>query len=336
MVAAPPSEFVKALAGALAGGLGGMVSAFVLFPMDVIKTRQQSGDKLPILRLTTKLIKEEGVFGLWNGSIFSAFQSLCEKAGYFFGYTLLRNIYRRVTGGDAGTLATLAIGYCSEWSHLFFTLPLDKVKVLKVNRMGQTELPTDIITLCKEVWKAGGLHNGAGGFQLLALKPATQFAVYEPAKSFWLRRQGGGNLSSAAAFLLGAFSRLISDSFIYPGRRAKVQKQALGKLGPDSTEDEKVSCALAGCLLARAMSCTAVVHQSHSLAMRVVDTKAAAGCYGRCYMWRWLLRAGAAADIRLARDSASCYRPWPRRTLSVSACTLSRRKALEGCTAACL
>ena len=68
-------------------------------------------------------------------------------------------------------------------------------------------------------------------------------------QAMWLARQGGGNLSAGASFLLGAprssppalhctalrctacgfmrhvagaFSRLISDSFIYPGRRAKV------------------------------------------------------------------------------------------------------------------
>ena len=235
---APPSEFVRALAGALAGGLGGMVSAFVLFPLDVLKTRQQGGEKLGIFALTKKLVKQQGVFGLWNGSLFSACQSMCEKFGYFFGYTLLRNIYRRVTGADAGTIATLAIGYCSEWSHLIFTLPMDKVKVMKVKRMG-TDQPQDLGTCVKDAWRQGNLHSGAGGFQLLALKPATQFATYEPTKAFWLARQGGSSLSSLAAFMLGAFSRLVSDTLIYPGRRAKVQKQSLGKLGPNSTKEEK-------------------------------------------------------------------------------------------------
>ena len=42
-MAMPPSEFMKALAGALAGALGGYVSAFTLFPLDVLKTKQQSG-----------------------------------------------------------------------------------------------------------------------------------------------------------------------------------------------------------------------------------------------------------------------------------------------------
>ena len=31
-----------------------------------------------------------------------AVQSLVEKFGYFFGYTLLRNLYQRVTGNNQG------------------------------------------------------------------------------------------------------------------------------------------------------------------------------------------------------------------------------------------
>lgn len=173
-----------------------------------------------LIRGLDSQIKEEGVLGLWGSvSFFSAFQSLCEKFGYFFGYTLLRNLYTLAFGHTPGTMcvviasifqhylgrtqlhfpthtvdvnkvtlcelvlvvqccsATLAIGYCSEWSHLIFTLPLDKIKVLKVKRMG-TAQKQDMITCCKDALAGGNLHAGAGGFQLLALKPATQFAAY--------------------------------------------------------------------------------------------------------------------------------------------------------------
>ena len=79
--------------------------------------------------------------------------------------------------------------------------------------------------LVAETWAGGNLHAGAGGYTLLALKPATQFAAYEPAKAFYLGRQGeGAAITAFAAFVLGAYSRLVSDSLIYPGRRAKVCK----------------------------------------------------------------------------------------------------------------
>ena len=233
---AQPSEFAKAMVGATSGALGGFISALVLFPLDAIKTRQQGGEKMGVFAMGAKMVKSDGVLnGLWGPvSVFSAFQSTCEKFGYFFGYTLLRNLYRRLTGADAGTIMTLVIGYLSEWSHLIFTMPLDKVKVEKVKRAG-TDKPQSMLAVIKDTWKGGNLHAGMGGYTLLALKPAAQFAAYEPAKAMWLGRQGGGaELAGLASFALGAYSRLVSDSFIYPGRRAKVQKQALA-----GAEDEE-------------------------------------------------------------------------------------------------
>ena len=135
-MAVPPSEFIKALAGATSGALGGFISALVLYPLDAIKTRMQGGETGGVFSMGGAIIKQDGVLGLWAGSGLGAFQSLVEKFGYFFGYTLLRNLYQRVTGNNAGTIMTLVIGYLSEWSHLFFTMPMDKVKVLTVKRMG--------------------------------------------------------------------------------------------------------------------------------------------------------------------------------------------------------
>jgi hypothetical protein len=137
---------------------------------------------------------------------------------------------------------TLAIGYASEWSHLIFTMPLDKIKVAKVKRVG-SDLPQDMATVVKDTWKAGNLHAGMGGYLLLALKPAVQFAAYEPAKAMYLGRQvPGAAIAGCASFLLGAYSRLVSDSFIYPGRRAKVQKQALaGSEDPESKAMSKMN-----------------------------------------------------------------------------------------------
>jgi hypothetical protein len=232
---AAPSEFTKAFAGALSGALGGFVSALVLFPLDVLKTRLQSGTDEGLVEIVRNIVKRDGVLGLWGKtSVILGFQSMIEKFGYFFAYTLLRSLYQRFVGSAPGAIMTLAIGYCSEWCQLPFTIPIDKVTVIMRNRMG-TDQPQGLLACAGEVWRAGNLHAGIGGYTLLALKPATQFAAYEPAKAMWLGRQGGGaELAGLASFALGAYSRLVSDSFIYPGRRAKVQKQALA-----GAEDEE-------------------------------------------------------------------------------------------------
>ena len=62
----PPSEFMQALAGALAGALGGYVSALTLFPLDVIKTKQQSGAKDGMLKIARDIVRQDGPLGLWG------------------------------------------------------------------------------------------------------------------------------------------------------------------------------------------------------------------------------------------------------------------------------
>eukprot|EP01043_Picozoa_sp_COSAG02_P047616 COSAG02_NODE_4584_length_5189_cov_110.838900_1_plen_232_part_00 len=210
---AAPSEFTKAFAGALSGALGGFVSALVLFPLDVLKTRMQSGSSEGIVSIVKSIVKKDGVLGLWGKtSIILGFQSMVEKFGYFFAYTLIRSLYVRFVGSAPGALTTLAIGYCSEWCQLPFTIPIDKVTVIMRNRMG-TDEPQGLLTIAGEVWRKGNLHAGIGGYTLLALKPATQFAAYEPVKAMWLARSGpGSELSAVASFLLGAYSRAVSDS----------------------------------------------------------------------------------------------------------------------------
>ena len=210
---AAPSEFTKALAGALAGALGGFVSAIVLFPLDVLKTRVQSGSKQSMLSIVGGIIQKNGVLGLWGKtSIIMGFQSTVEKFGYFFAYTLIRSMYIRLIGSAPGALTTLAIGYASEWFQLPVTYPIDKATVVMRNRIG-TDEPQGLFTIAGEVWRKGNLHAGIAGCTLLALKPATQFAAYEPVKAMWLARSGpGGELSAVASFILGAYSRCVSDT----------------------------------------------------------------------------------------------------------------------------
>ena len=208
----PPASC--ALVTGVPAAQGGSASAITLFPLDVLKTRLQSGSNDGIFAMVGQIVKKDGVLGLWGKpSVIMAGQSLCEKFGYFFAYTLLRSLYARFVGGSPGVITTLVIGYASEWCQLPFTVPIDRMTVIMRNRMG-TDAPQDLITCAKEVWNSGNIHAGIGGYTLLALKPAVQFAAYEPAKAMWLRRAyaPGASLTPLASFMLGAYSRMVSDS----------------------------------------------------------------------------------------------------------------------------
>ena len=135
----------------LSASLGGAISASVLYPLEVLKTKMQAetkggssedaeaaegqqdqqGDqidrsKLSMIDYARNLYKTQGIDVFFAGVETSAFQSATEKALYFFAYTGLKSIYRSLHGGAAPrTLASLVLGSMAEWAHLPFTLPLD-------------------------------------------------------------------------------------------------------------------------------------------------------------------------------------------------------------------
>jgi hypothetical protein len=133
----------------ISASLGGAVSASILYPLEVLKTKMQaetkstksSGDengddkeeeeevdrsKFTMVEYAQYLYKTQGMQVFFAGVETSAFQSATEKALYFFAYTGLKGIYRGFNGGgDPKTFGSLLLGCCAEWAHLPITLPLD-------------------------------------------------------------------------------------------------------------------------------------------------------------------------------------------------------------------
>jgi hypothetical protein len=85
----------------LSASLGGLLSASLLYPLEVIKTQLQSGeghDGETMVEYAKRLYKEKGTGVFWEGVETSAIQSATEKALYFFAYTLLKNAHHSLTG----------------------------------------------------------------------------------------------------------------------------------------------------------------------------------------------------------------------------------------------
>ncbi|KAI2507076.1 hypothetical protein MHU86_7345 [Fragilaria crotonensis] len=130
----------------LSASLGGAISASILYPLEVLKTKMQAEtrsdndddddddddeeeedkSKLNMIEYARYLYKTQGIQVFFSGFETSAFQSAVEKALYFFAYTGLKRIYRALHGGATPkTFASLVLGCCAEWAHLPVTLPLD-------------------------------------------------------------------------------------------------------------------------------------------------------------------------------------------------------------------
>jgi solute carrier family 25 (peroxisomal adenine nucleotide transporter), member 17 len=150
------SEEEDIVSEVLSASIGGAISASMLYPLEVLKTKMQAettsskktdandegnaeneGDeeddddddltKLNMVDYARHLYKTQGLKVFFSGFETSAFQSASEKALYFFAYTSLKNLYRTLLGdGSTPTsIVSLLLGCCAEWAHLPLTLPLD-------------------------------------------------------------------------------------------------------------------------------------------------------------------------------------------------------------------
>lgn len=134
----------------IAASLGGAISASILYPLEVLKTKMQTAaseeDKDKTMwEFASQLVQQHGYRIFWVGVETSAIQSATEKALYFFAYTCLKHLYvGPPPHPPLKTLPNLTLGCLAEWAHLPITLPLD---------CWTTKIQTD--------------HSGAGAMTLL-------------------------------------------------------------------------------------------------------------------------------------------------------------------------
>jgi hypothetical protein len=96
----------------LAASLGGAISASILYPLEVLKTKMQAADhstsssddddnndnnekeqeQLSMIPFMKQLYLKQGAGVFFRGVETSAFQSALEKALCFFAYTTLKNV----------------------------------------------------------------------------------------------------------------------------------------------------------------------------------------------------------------------------------------------------
>jgi solute carrier family 25 (peroxisomal adenine nucleotide transporter), member 17 len=217
----------------LSASLGGAISASLLYPLEVLKTKMQArgsddnddDDEDPdptMIDYATKLYQKEGAAVFFHGMETSAFQSAAEKALYFFAYTALKEVHGAVTNGrKLDGVSNLALGCAAEWAHLPITLPLDcwTTQIQTTN-----EKPMAI--LCN-LLAAGPskMYKGIQAYTVLCLKPALQYTIFEQVKAVVVAGRVQKTLGAAEAFLLGMVARAISTVVVFPYLRAKVLLQ---------------------------------------------------------------------------------------------------------------
>lgn len=94
----------------ICGGTAGLVSRFVIAPLDVIKIRLQlqSTERLytGIYHGLSTIIRNEGIRGLWKGNLSAEILYVSYSATQFLAYTELRPLGTFIAGAGAGAFAT--------------------------------------------------------------------------------------------------------------------------------------------------------------------------------------------------------------------------------------
>jgi len=240
----------------ISASLGGAISASILYPLEVLKTKMQAGGEennveedndaisdeekqVPsMIQYASSLYKNEGVGVFFRGIETSAFQSATEKALYFFAYQALKEGHATLTGSqDLNTASNLILGCAAEWAHLPITLPLDCwTTQIQTAAPGSKNTP---LALLLNLLQAGPskMYKGIQAYTVLCLKPALQYTIFEQVKKAVTAARAKKTLSSAEAFLLGMVARTFATIAVFPYLRAKVLLQATKSSSDTSTSE---------------------------------------------------------------------------------------------------
>lgn len=237
------------------------MSASMLYPLEVLKTRMQASNNddqegdadadadadadlkksVGMWEYAKQLYEREGLQVYLNGIEASAFQSSMEKALYFFAYTTLKNIHGtlKVLWSDNPTTipmsatTNLILGCLAEWVHLPVTLPIDCWSTAI-----QTSQKQNAFALLMTILKAGNMYKGIQSYYVLCFKPALQYTVFEQVKAAILRSRTNKTLSAAESFLLGMVARIVATVAVFPFVRAKVVLQSRKLQGEESNSPQ--------------------------------------------------------------------------------------------------
>ena len=251
---------------ALAGALGGVFSNAVVYPLDTAKTRIQAtdssdkdkkgkkrdnSDRLSIVPLLLRILKEEGVKGYYGGFSASMVNTFFTQYAYFFFYSFVRIAYlkraaRKQPPGKVQQLSTpieLLLGAIAGALAQIFTLPVSVIATRQqIGNSSKTKAKGSFADVGREIIKedgVAGLWAGIKPSMVLTVNPAITYGAFERIKGAMLLGSTSTKLTPGKAFLVGALSKTLATVVTYPYIMAKVRLQA-GSVS-DSEDNEHSS-----------------------------------------------------------------------------------------------
>lgn len=228
--------------GAVAGATGAVLANALVYPLDIVKTKLQvqvprkvnetyddkdSPHYASTWDAITRIMKEEGLTGLYAGMNGSLLGVASTNFAYFYWYTVVRTLYGKYSKAASNSTAVeLSLGAVAGALAQLFTIP-----VAVVTTRQQTSSKADrkgLLATAKEVIEGpdgiSGLWRGLKASLVLVVNPAITYGAYERLKEIFF--PGKTALKPAEAFLLGAMSKALATIATQPLIVAKVGLQS--------------------------------------------------------------------------------------------------------------
>ncbi|KAG0228416.1 ADP/ATP carrier protein [Actinomortierella wolfii] len=224
---------------AIAGTGGAMFALTCTYPLDIIKTRMQVRSKAaanasdPNVYLSTtdaiqKILKTEGVAGLYAGLLSGLLGTASQNFAYFYWYTFLRSGYarRQPAGVAISTVMELLIGAAAGALAQIFTIPVAVVTTRQQTMpVGERQ---DLISTAKDIIAEDGvtgLWKGLKPSLVLVVNPAITYGMYSRIQNAVLKALGRKDMTPGLVFLVGALAKTLATVVTYPYIMAKVRLQ---------------------------------------------------------------------------------------------------------------
>ncbi|ORY61192.1 mitochondrial carrier [Leucosporidium creatinivorum] len=252
---------------ACAGAAGGCVSMAITYPLVNLSTRSQvaaKGNGQSTRSAALKVIKEDGIVGLYDGLTSSLLGIAITNGIYYACFEETRSVLLRNKKSSRGTLTTLESILTSAVAGAatsIFSNPIWVVNTRQTVRstvQSDPSLPTTanktvvekklgVLQTILHILRTDGFwafFHGLGPALVLVSNPILQFTLFEQLKNMILaRRSIRLSKGSAAAppltdldfFLLGAVSKLFATGITYPYLTVKARMQAGGAEGKSYT-----------------------------------------------------------------------------------------------------